>query len=215
MRWWCSTRGRRRSIQRYCRWSCRGWTATSPWITRPWRNSTGRRQVSGSRARSRAAGSPRLHQGVLRGGVVRRLDLQLTGAHAPGAVEQAARRRPRGVLAVGVVDTAVTRAHEQARLREPGHGTSQVGAIDGKDQEAIPLLVVLALVADVDARVGGHAVPWLAERVHERLQPGLVEQETAHRAKGYPRGLLPAHAEQVADERDGHEGRGDAREAVG
>ena len=41
-----------------------------------------------------------------------------------------ARRRPRGARAVGVVDAAVARAHEEARLREPAHRAAEVRAVD-------------------------------------------------------------------------------------
>src|SRR5205085_8926053 len=90
-------------------------------------------------------------QRVLQGRVVRRLDLELPLVDPPGAAEQAARRRAGGALAVGVINAAVARAHEQAGLRKPGHRTAEVGAVDGEDEELILLLLVLALVADVDA----------------------------------------------------------------
>ena len=76
---------------------------------------------------------------------MRRLNFQPAVAHPPDAVEQAARRRPRGTLAVGVIDAAMTGAHEQARLREPRDRAAQVGAIDGEDQELVLPLLVLAL----------------------------------------------------------------------
>src|SRR5262245_33851841 len=78
---------------------------------------------------SRQAGKPDLPilaERVLQGRVMGCLDLQLAVVDAPDVVEQAARRRPGGALAAGVVDAAVTGAHEQPRLREPGHRTSQV-----------------------------------------------------------------------------------------
>ena len=76
-----------------------------------------------------------LHQRVLQGRVMRRLDLQPAVAHPPGAVEQAAGRGARGTVAVGVVHAAMTGAHEQTGLREPGDRAAQVGAIDGQHQE--------------------------------------------------------------------------------
>src|SRR5579862_364609 len=50
---------------------------------------------------------------------------------------QAARRRAGGVFAVGVVDPAVTRAHEQAGFGKPAHRTAEVGAIDREDLERV------------------------------------------------------------------------------
>ena len=102
-------------------------------------------------------------QRVLQRGQVGRLDLQLTVADPPDAVEQAARRRSRGAFAILVIDPAVARTHEEAGLREPGHRAAQVGAVHGEDQELILLLVVPTQVADVDPHVGGHAVPRLAQ----------------------------------------------------
>src|SRR5260370_15397127 len=60
-------------------------------------------------------------QGVLQGRVVGRLHPQFIAAQLPVALVQAARRRPRGVGAVGVVDAPVAGAHEKARLPEPRH----------------------------------------------------------------------------------------------
>src|SRR5262249_50563486 len=64
-----------------------------------------------------------LFQGVLQGRIVRRPDLELEGLagalHAIDATEEAARRRTGGAFTVGVIDAAVTGAHEQPRLREP------------------------------------------------------------------------------------------------
>src|SRR6516162_4918154 len=60
--------------------------------------------------------SSRVRQGVLEGRVVRRLDFQLIDPpnvrHAVDTMKEAARGRAGGALAVGVVDAAVTRAHE-------------------------------------------------------------------------------------------------------
>src|SRR5712691_3950243 len=103
--------------------------------------------------------------------------------HAVDTAVEAARRRTRGALAGGVVDAAVTRAHEQPRLLEPRNRTAQVGAVDGEDQELVPLRLVrlrplwrglrprhngvLALVTDVDAGTSHHPVPRLADGVVE------------------------------------------------
>src|SRR5947209_644623 len=113
-------------------------------------------------------------QGVLQGRVVRRLDLEYVepadARDAVDAAEEAARRRAGGALAVGVVDAAVARAHEQAGLLEPLHRAAQVGAVDGQDQELVGLrlvglLLVAALVAHEDAGMSHHAVPRLADGI--------------------------------------------------
>src|SRR6266852_4501755 len=75
------------------------------------------------------------HQGVLQRRVMRRLDLQPALVHAPRTAEQSAGRWARGALAIRVVNAAMAGAHEQSRLREPGNRTTQMGAIDGEDQE--------------------------------------------------------------------------------
>ena len=54
-------------------------------------------------------------------------------AHAIDARVEAARRRARGVFAVGVVDAAVTGAHEQAGLGEPLYRAPEVSAVGGED----------------------------------------------------------------------------------
>src|SRR5262245_50695191 len=68
-------------------------------------------------------------QRILRRWQMRCLDLQFPIDHAPDTVIKPARRRTRGLLAVFVIDTAMARTHEQARLREPCHRTAQVGAV--------------------------------------------------------------------------------------
>ena len=169
-----------------------------------------RRARGGLRTRS----STSLHRGPSR---LRRLDpaCSATWANAgawtsrlpvldpPDAVEQAARRRSGGALAVLVIDAAVARAHEQTRLRKPGHRAAQVGAVHGEDQELILPLVVLAQVADINAHLSRHAVPRLAQRILERRQPGLVDWELARRSQADPVDpVLPQGPEQIADERD-------------
>ena len=131
------------------------------------------------------AGHAGLFQGVLQRRIVRRLDLQLRprrSRHPVDAVEQAARRRAGGAFAVGVVDAAVTGAHEQPRLREPRDRAAEVGAVDGEDQERVCLRLVglplvAALVAHEDAGMGHQAVPRLADRVVEGHQASLVLAE--------------------------------------
>src|SRR5262249_52664645 len=160
-----------------------------------------------------------LLQGVPEGREVRRLDLQLLdAANAPHAVDtmiEAARRRAGGALAVGVVDAAVARAHEQARLLEPGHRTAQVGAVDGEDQELVPLrlvrfLWVRALVADVHAGVRHHPIPRLADGVVEGHQARLVRWKARHRPQWDPVNGGFARPEEIAEERDAryHGGEG-------
>src|ERR1700681_1548187 len=59
---------------------------------------------------------PLAAQGVLQREVVRGLDFQAAIADPPRALEQAARRRPGGDFAAGVVDAPVAGAHEQPGL---------------------------------------------------------------------------------------------------
>ena len=134
-------------------------------------------------------------------------------------MEEAARRRAGGAFAVGVVDAAVTGAHEQARLGEPLHRAAQVGAVDGEDQKLVPLrlvrlVLVPTLVADVDPGMSHHAVPRLADRVVEGHQARLVRREVRDRPQGHPidRGL--PRPEEVADEGDAHQRRGDGAQPV-
>ena len=114
---------------------------------------------------------------VLQRGIVRRADFELAVLHAPIAVEHAARRRAGGAVAVGVVNAAVAGAHEQARLREPGDGAAQVGAVDRQDEELIRALAALPFVADEDAGERGDAVPGLPERIVEVDAARFVERE--------------------------------------
>ena len=166
-----------------------------------------------SRTRSRASNQrpnglqPALHdrssatQGVLQRGVVRRLDFQPAVADPPDALEQAARRRPGGAFAVGVVDAAVAGAHEQPGLREPGHRTAQMGAIHGEDHELFLAGLVRALVADVNARCGPPCRPTAARAGCKGRQAGLAFREPADRPEGDPLlRLLPQRAEEEADE---------------
>src|SRR5450755_3290592 len=51
---------------------------------------------------------------VLKRGIVGRADLELAILHAPIAVEHAARGWAGGMVAIGVVNAAMARAHEQA-----------------------------------------------------------------------------------------------------
>ena len=109
-----------------------------------------------------------------------RLDFKAAVMHAPSTAEEAARRRPRGAVAVGVVRAAMTRTHEQAGLREPRHRAAQVGAIDGEHQKLRCVLLVHTKIADVDPRQSGHPVPRLAEWVVKRRQPRFVDRVAVH-----------------------------------
>src|SRR5262249_6068806 len=57
----------------------------------------------------------------------------------PRIFDKPALRRSRGARTVAVVHSAVTRTHEQTRLREPANRTSQMHAVDGKDLKLIAL----------------------------------------------------------------------------
>src|SRR6516225_9597854 len=74
--------------------------------------------------------------------------------------KERARRRSGGVIAVGVVHAAVTRAHEEAGALEPAHGTSEVRAVDRKDLE-----LVARDVPHPARDVRGVAVPGTGERI--------------------------------------------------
>src|SRR5262245_5403438 len=117
---------------------------------------------------------------------MRRLDLQPPLANAPDARKQAPRPWPRGAVALGIVDPAVTGAHEQSRLGKPGDRTAQVGAVRGEHEELLVAHVVLPLIADIHPDLRRHAVPGLADRVLERHEPGLVGGETVDRTDAYP-----------------------------
>src|SRR5262249_44905763 len=64
---------------------------------------------------------------VLQGRVMGRPDFQPAVADPPRAREKPAGRRPRGSLAVCVIDAPVARAHEQTGLGEPFHRAAQMG----------------------------------------------------------------------------------------
>ncbi len=90
-----------------------------------------------------------------------------------------------------------------------------MGTIDGEDQELRLSLGVVTEVADVDPRQRGHAVPRLAERVVECLQPRFVDREPAHTVQGDP-ALLPfAHPEEVAEQGGAQHANGQGRQPVG
>src|SRR5437867_7367826 len=85
-----------------------------------------------------ATAAPRLH----RPGESRELTSshpELAFANLVVVFEKATRRRPRGARAIFVVDPAVTRAHEQTRLREPAHWAAEVRAVDREDLEPVTL----------------------------------------------------------------------------
>ena len=119
------------------------------------------------------------------------------------------------MLAVGVVDAAVAGAHEQARLRKPRDRAAQVGAVDREHQELIFVLVVLALVADVDAGERGDAVPRLAQRIVEIDPPRFVERKVGDRPQVDPDRPPLSQAEEIADQRDAEHDRGHRAEDAG
>ena len=71
------------------------------------------------------------------GGHLARVDQQIPMLHLVAIFKQAALRRPGGAGTVRIVDAAVARAHEQARLREPTDRTTQMRAIDREDLELL------------------------------------------------------------------------------
>src|SRR5262249_50368979 len=80
--------------------------------------------------------------------------------HLIGVFEQPAFRRPRGASAVAVIGAAVTRTHEQARLRKPPDRAAEVSAIDREHLE-----LVAGDAAHPAGRAGGLAVRGHHERV--------------------------------------------------
>src|SRR5262249_12722194 len=134
-------------------------------------------------------------QGVVQSGEVRGLDLQMIDTanlgHPVDTVVQALRRWAGGAFTVGVVNAAMARAQEQARLLEPRHGTAQVRAVDSQNQELVSLglvrfLLVLTLIAHEDARAGNDPIPRLADGVVEIDDARLVQRKLRHRAQRHP-----------------------------
>src|SRR5262245_39669542 len=108
---------------------------------------------------------------------MRRPDLPVARPPAPPPPATPAPRRSPSALAVGVIDAAMARTHEQPRLRKPRHRTAEMGAIDGQDEKTILVRVVLALVVNEHAGLGDDAVPGLAQRVVEVHQARLFGLE--------------------------------------
>src|SRR5262249_47474779 len=116
--------------------------------------------------------------------------------------------------AVAVVHSAVTGAHEQFRLREPGYRAAKMSVVHGEDQELRLAMFVHTQVADVDSRECGHPVPRLAKRVIKGFQPGFVDRESVHLVQGDPANLSLAQAEEVADQRHTQDSSGHGRQTV-
>src|SRR5262249_5906596 len=121
---------------------------------------------------------------------------QLSAAHPQPAVadailvlEQTTRRRPGSARAVLVIRAAVTRAHEEARLREPAHRTSEVRAIHGEHLKSFT----------VDAPhpagdLGGRAVPGDADGILIGGQSRLAGRESVYWPQRDPRLSIRASA---------------------
>ena len=127
----------------------------------------------------------------------------------PGlVVEEPARRRAGGPLAIRVVRAAVAGTHEEPRLREPANRTPEVRAIDRED------LKFLSLQAPHPARdVTGGAVPGPGERIAERREPRLAFGECVDVPQRNPRErfdhlLLARGRREKADERDAEQDAG-------
>src|SRR5262245_34608504 len=128
---------------------------------------------------------------------------QLSPAHAELAVadlvlvlEQPPRRRAGSARAVLVVDAAMTRAHEQPRLREPANRAAEVRAVDREDLE-----LVAALSPHPARDLRGGAVPRYPEGVLVDGQPRLPLGEAGRRAEADP-GLAtapPRRGQDVAE----------------
>ena len=61
------------------------------------------------------------------------VDVKLVAHDFVFVLEEASLGRPRGALAVSIINAAVAGAHEQIRLRKPAHWTAEMRAIDGED----------------------------------------------------------------------------------
>src|SRR5689334_12386752 len=92
--------------------------------------------------------------------------------------EETALRRSRRPRSVRVVRAAVTRTHEQPRLREPANRAAQVRAVDGEDLKG-----VAGDVAYPARDGGGLAVPRIHDRVSIGRETRLAEGELLDRAE--------------------------------
>src|SRR5207244_1239779 len=152
----------------------------------------------------------RIAERVLQCWVVGRPDVKLPIPHLPDIRKEATRRRAGGALAAGIVDPAVTGAHEEPRLREPGDGTAQVGAVDGEHEELRPLVAVEPLVADEGPGLGDLAIPRLPDRVEKGYQARLALRKPGERAQVDPfLRLLAESPEQEAEEGSPQHRRGE------
>src|SRR5262249_50752357 len=68
---------------------------------------------------------------------------------------------------------------------------------------------------NIDARVGGHAIPGLTERIIERDHPGLIELEVSDLAERDPFGRLRFRLQNVADDREAGYHRGESPHSAG
>src|SRR6266571_1199052 len=126
-------------------------------------------------------------------------DPNLAGFQFVVVFEKTARWWTRGAAAIGIICAAVTRAHEQSRLRIPPHRTAKMGAVNRKD-----LQLVGRNPPHPARNVAGIAIPRAHERVAVGCEPGLAFGELRERPKRYPGQFLlhliaPGRAEDVAD----------------
>jgi hypothetical protein len=101
-------------------------------------------------------------------------------------LKESARRRPRGGGTVGIINSPVARTHEEIGLREPAHGTAEVGTIDREDLEILPVQV-----SNPARNIRCLAIPGRGMGISKRSQPGLVDRKLLQPAEREPGFIAP------------------------
>src|SRR5262249_17993373 len=100
---------------------------------------------------------------------------------SPRIFDKPALRWARGAPAVAVVHSAVTRTHEQTRLREPANRTPQMHAVDGKNLKLIAFRVPYPA-----SRVRRLAIGWRHIWVPKGGQPSLPLRKFTNGTQWHP-----------------------------
>jgi hypothetical protein len=82
---------------------------------------------------------------------------------------------------VGIVDPAVARTHEEVRLREPSHRTTEMRTINREDLEGRSVQVPYPA-----RNIGCLAIPWIDVWIPIYRQPGLALWKLLQRAHRKP-----------------------------
>jgi hypothetical protein len=85
------------------------------------------------------------------------------------------------VRAIGIVNAAVARTHEEVGLREPSHRTSQVCAIDGKNLEGLPVQI-----SNPARNICRLSIPRIGDGIPKCSEPGLAYGKLFQSAKREP-----------------------------